>query len=149
MAQYIGFSTQNACKPRTTNMGVGSAGGTGGILQPIVFGKKFRIVDEQLIIQDLVNAFNIPQGQKPGQPEYGTTIWSFLFEPNTEDTRENLEAEVRRVANLDPRLQLNYVGVFTQDNGILIELELAVVPFNNPATVGIFFNEQTRLANLT
>ena len=24
-------------------------------------------------------------GQKPGQPSYGTTLWSFVFEPNVPD----------------------------------------------------------------
>lgn len=149
MPQYVGFSTINANKPKSTGLASGSAGGFGSTVNPIVFGKKFRLVDEQLVIQDLINAFNIKQGEKPGQPQYGTTLWSFIFEPNTADVRDKLEAEVRRVAGLDPRLQLNTVTVYSRDNGILIEVEMAVTPFNQARLLNIFFNSQTNLASLS
>lgn len=141
MPTYIGFSTINADKPKTTNAPVGSAGGVGGILKGIVFGKKFRLVDSDLVIQDFVNALNIPQGQKVGQPEYGTTLWSFVFEPNTADVQFKLEEEIRRVAAQDPRILLNYVKAFPKENGILIEIEMAVAPINNPAIINLFFSQ--------
>lgn len=140
MPTYIGFSTINANQPKTTNRPTGNDGGPGGILRPIIYGKKFRMVDEQLILQDFINALNIPQGQKVGQPDYGTTLWSFVFEPNTADVQFQLEQEIRRVASLDPRLQLNYVKAFPQENGILIELQIAVTPFNNPSVIRVFFD---------
>ena len=118
------------------------------MVQPIIYGKKFRIVDEQLVIQDFINALNIQQGQKVGQPGYGTSLWSFVFEPNTTDVRTQLENEVRRVANQDPRMILNSVKTFPQENGILIELEMAVAPFNNAQTLGIFFNNSTNTASV-
>ena len=148
MPNYIGFSTINANKPRSTNLNPGKSGGTGSMVQPIIYGKKFRIVDEQLVIQDFINALNIQQGQKVGQPGYGTSLWSFVFEPNTTDVRTQLENEVRRVANQDPRMILNSVKTFPQENGILIELEMAVAPFNNAQTLGIFFNNSTNTASV-
>lgn len=148
MPQYIGFSTIAANKPKTTNAVPGRDGGVGGIGQPVLTGKKFRLVDEQLVIQDFLNALNIPLGQKVGQPQYGTTLWSFVFEPNTFDMQIKLETEIRRVASLDPRLQLNYVKAYPQDQGILIELQAAVVPFNNAALLSIFFNPSTNTASL-
>jgi hypothetical protein len=42
--------------------------------------KKFTLTDFALIKRDLLNAFNIRQGQLPGRPAYGTTLWDFLFE---------------------------------------------------------------------
>jgi phage baseplate assembly protein W len=148
MPNYIGFSTINANKPRSTNLNPGKSGGTGSMVQPIIYGKKFRLVDEQLVIQDFINALNIQQGQKVGQPGYGTSLWSFVFEPNTTDVRTQLENEVRRVANQDPRMILNSVKTFPQENGILIELEMAVAPFNNAQTLGIFFNNSTNTASV-
>ena len=148
MPQYIGFSTFNANKPKTTNASSGIDSGVGGIVKPIVYGKKFRMVDEQLVIQDFINAFNIRQGEKVGQPQYGTTLWSFIFEPNTSDVQIRLEAEVRRVASLDPRMKLNTVTTYTKDNGILIEIEMAVQPFNNATVLGIFFNPQNNKATV-
>lgn len=162
MPQYVGFSSTDACKPRGTNaqlnnsMGlgiyandVGISNGYGGIGQPIVTGKKFKLTDAQLVIQDFINALNIPLGSKVGQPGYGTTLWNFLFDPNTLDVQVQLENEIRRVASQDPRIDINTIKAFPQELGILIEVQLSVVPFNNPTTVGVFLNQQTTQAALT
>lgn len=146
MAQYLGFSTQNACKPKTTNAPTGSSGGPGGINDPIIPGKKFKLVDAQLVIQDFINALNIRKGTKVGQPGYGSDIWNYVFEPNTADVQFSLESEIRRVASLDNRLQLNYVKAFPKENGILIEVEVSVVPFNNPLVSTIYFDRSSARA---
>lgn len=158
MPNYVGFSTKNACKPKTTNpVGTnagsiagpsgGIDGGPGGTRGSVVFGKKFRLVDVELVLQDFLNALNIPLGSKVGQPGYGTTIWSFLFEPNTADVQFQLENEIFRVASLDPRIILNYVKAFPKENGILLEVELAVNPFNQPEVISVFFNRATVTAS--
>ena len=146
MPTYIGFSTINANKPRSTNLPAGIAGGVGSMVQPVIPGKKFRLVDQSLVIQDFLNALNIQQGQKVGNPGYGTTLWSFVFEPNTFDVQNKLETEIRRVANLDPRMIVNTVSAYPQENVILIEVELAIAPFNNAEILSVFFNNQTNSA---
>jgi phage baseplate assembly protein W len=148
MPTYIGFSTINANKPRSTNLMPGIDGGTGSTIAPINYGKKYRVVDEKLIIQDFVNALNIQQGQKVGKPDYGTTLWSFVFEPNTTDVQFQLQDEIRRVASGDPRMIINSVKAYPKDNGILIEIELAVVPFNRAQLLNVFFNNLTNSATI-
>jgi phage baseplate assembly protein W len=164
MPQYIGFNTQNACQPRSTNMqlnssmnqsvsinglninGYGIPTGYGGIGNSLIPGKKFTLTDAQLVIRDFLNALNIPLGSKVGQPQIGTSLWSFLFEPNTSDVQVQMENELRRVASQDPRLALNFIKAFPQENGMLIEIQCSVVPFNNPQTLNVFFNQQTTVA---
>ena len=148
MATYIGFSTINANKPQTTQANAGVDGGTGGIVKSQVFGKKYRTVDTPLVIQDFLNALNIQQGQKVGQPEYGTTLWSFVFEPNTLDVQTQLTNEIRRVASQDPRMLLNEVRAYPQENGILIEVQMSITPFNNATQLSVFFNNATNSAVL-
>jgi phage baseplate assembly protein W len=148
MPSYVGFSTINANKPRTISRNTGVDGGNGSVLQPIVFGKKFASVDSPLVIQDFVNALNIRQGEKVGQPGYGTSLWSFVFEPNTADVQFQLENEIRRVASQDPRMILNSVKAYPQENGILLEVELAVTPFNQATLLSVFFNSATNVAVL-
>jgi len=148
MSTYIGFSTIGANQPKTTNASAGIDGGTGGIIKPTIPGKKYRIVDEALVIRDFVNALNIQQGQKVGNPGYGSTIWSFIFEPNDAQTQFRLENEIRRIANLDPRLIVNTVKSYAQENGILLEVELAIAPFNNAEILNVFFNSLTNTATL-
>jgi phage baseplate assembly protein W len=86
--------------------------------------------------------------KRRGNPGYGTTLWSFVFEPNTADVQIQLELEIRRVASLDPRMLLNNVTAFPHEQGILIEVELAIVPFNNAQTLGIFLNNNNNTAAL-
>lgn len=150
MPQYVGFSTINANQPRSTNKPIGSAGGPGTTAPDggLRTGKKYTLVDQQLVLRDFINAMNIVKGQKPGQPEYGTSLWSFVFEPNTYDVQSKLQTEIRRIAAQDPRLMINTILASPIDNGILVEVQLAVAPFNNPSTVSIFFNPATNTANL-
>jgi phage baseplate assembly protein W len=148
MPNYIGFSTINANKPRSTDLNAGVDGGTGSILQSVRVGKKFRLVDTPLVVRDFINSLNIQQGEKVGKPEYGTTLWSFVFEPNTPDTQFQLETEIRRVANLDPRLVLNYVKAYPQESGILIEVQMAIAPFNQAFLLNVFFDNATNIAVL-
>ena len=146
MPAYIGFSTINANKPRSSDLNTGIDGGTGSITTPIIFGKKFRLVDEQLVIQDFINALNIPKGQKVGNPGYGTTLWSFVFEPNTVDVQFQLQTEIKRVASQDPRLIVNAVNAYPQENGILLEVELSIAQFNKAQLLTVFFNNDTNTA---
>jgi phage baseplate assembly protein W len=148
MPTYIGFSTIGANEPKTTNASTGIDGGTGGVLQPTIPGKKYRLVDEALVVRDFVNSLNIQQGQKVGNPGYGSKIWSFVFEPNDAQTRLKIENEIRRVASNDPRLIINTVKSYEQDNGILLEVELAIAPFNNAEILNVFFNNLTNTATL-
>ena len=143
MPTYVGFSSINAEKPRTVNE-VPGLDGTGGLIKnPLVYGKKYRLTDAELVIQDLVNALNIRRGEKVGQPSYGTTLWDFVFEPNTPDVTQKLENELQRVISQDPRLNVNRIRAYPKESGILVELELAVNPFNNAGDLNLFFDNQT------
>ena len=148
MPNYIGFSTINANKSKSTTLPAGLDGGSGSTIRPVIVGKKFRLVDQPLVIQDFVNALNIRRGEKVGKPQYGTTLWDFVFEPNTRDTQFQLEDEIRRVAKQDPRLILNSVKAYPQDNGILLEVELAISPFNQAQLLSVFFDNSSNTATI-
>jgi phage baseplate assembly protein W len=148
MAQYLGFSTIDANKPKSTNLQVGIDGGVGSIVSPVVPGKKFKLNDQQLVIRDFVNSLNIRQGEKVGQPSYGTTLWNFVFEPNTPDVQFALENEIRRVASSDPRILLNYVKAYPQENGILMEVQMGIQPYQEALLLSVFFDSTTNKANI-
>ena len=122
MATFIGFSTVNQ-------------------------NKAFTLVDYELIKQDLLNAFNIQQGQLVGRPGYGTIIWSFLFESQIPETQTAIYEEIQRVIGGDPRLYLENINMFPQENGILIELILQTVATTDAQRLSIFFNQQQRVAS--
>jgi phage baseplate assembly protein W len=109
--------------------------------------KKFTLVDFELVKRDLLNAFNIQQGQLVGRPGYGTVIWSYLFENQTQDTERAILAEINRVAGLDPRIYIESAELFPQDNGILVQIALTMVPGQTTQFLTLYFDQQTRSAS--
>jgi phage baseplate assembly protein W len=108
--------------------------------------KKFTLTGFELIKRDLLNGLNIRQGQLPGRPGYGTTVWDFLFEPQLESVQGAIQQEIQRVAAQDPRIVINSIQSFPQDNGILLEIELEVVPSTDAERLSIFFDLEQRNA---
>lgn len=109
--------------------------------------KKFTAVDFDLIKIDLLNAFNIRQGELPGRPGYGTVIWNYVFENQTQETQAAIVQEIQRVCGGDPRLYVSGVQIFPQQNGMLLQLGLAVVPSTTAQQLSIFFNQEQRTAS--
>lgn len=122
MATFIGFNTQNQYR-------------------------KFTLTDTELIKRDLLNAFNITQGQLPGRPGYGTTLWDLLFENQDQVTNDAIMREIQRVASGDPRVIITDLNIYPQENGILIELALQFAPNTDAQLLSVFFNQQQRMAN--
>jgi phage baseplate assembly protein W len=122
MATFIGFNTINQ-------------------------NKKFTLIDFELIKRDLLNAFNIRQGQVVGRPAYGTVLWDYVFENQTQETERGILNEIQRVCGGDPRIFLNDVQLFPQENGLLIQLQVTVVPTTDAERLSIFFDQQQRRAS--
>lgn len=121
MTTFVGFNTQNQYK-------------------------KFTLLDYELIKRDLLNAFNIRQGQLPGRPGYGTVLWDYLFENQIEAVQQGIVNEVQRVISQDPRIAVSEVQVYPQQNGVLIEIQLQTVGGQNAELLNIFFNPQQNAA---
>jgi phage baseplate assembly protein W len=122
MATFIGFNTINQ-------------------------NKKFTLTDFELIKRDLLNAFNIRQGSLPGRPAYGSSIFDFVFENQLQETERALLAEIQRVAGGDPRIFVNEIELFPQQHGLLIQLEITVVPSTSAERLAIFFDQSQRRAS--
>jgi len=109
--------------------------------------KKFTLLDTELVKRDLLNGLNIRQGQLPGRPQYGTVLWDNLFENQSSNLTSAIEREIQRVAGYDPRIQILEIQVFPQENGILIQIQLAIVPSTDAQQLSIFFDQQQRRAS--
>lgn len=109
--------------------------------------KKFTLTGAELIKRDLLNAFNIQQGQLPGRPGYGTIIWNYLFENQVQEVQTGIQREIQRVAAGDPRCTISDIQLYAKENGILVELQLTLLPSTNVERLSIFFDLQTRNAS--
>lgn len=109
--------------------------------------KKFRLSDIELVKQDLVNHFNIRQGEKLMQPEFGTVIWSMLFEPMTDYVSQVIVEDVKKIVGYDPRVQLQNVTINEYNNGIQVYIDLLFVQTNQATNLSLQFDNQSQ--NLT
>ena len=109
--------------------------------------KKFTLTGFELIKRDLLNALNIRQGEKPGNPSYGTSMWNLIFEPQTPQTANLIEQEVTRVCAQDPRIYVSDIEVYPQENGILIELQVQTVDTTTAERLSVFFDQEQQYAS--
>jgi len=119
MAIYRGFSTQGQ-------------------------SKKFRATDAALIKQDLINHFNIRKGEKLMNPAFGTIIWSMLFEPLTNDTKEAIVTDITQIINYDPRVNVNNVTVNELEHGLQVIIDLTYINNNQSDVLLMNFNNQSQ-----
>lgn len=109
--------------------------------------KKFTLTGFELIKRDLLNALNIRQGEKPGNPSYGTSMWNLIFEPQTPQTAGLIEQELARVCAQDPRIYVSDIEVYPQENGILIELQVQTVDTTTAERLSVFFDQEQQYAS--
>ena len=109
--------------------------------------KKFTLTDGELVKRDLLNAFNIRQGTLPGRPGYGSTLLDYVFESQDTVTERAILAEIQKIAGGDPRIYISDANYYPQQNGVLIELQVQIVPSTTVERLNIFFNQESRRAS--
>ena len=108
--------------------------------------KKFTLTDKELVKRDLLNSIMIREGEMPGRPEVGTNIWSYVFDPNTDDTVRKIKAEIQRLIDADPRIQAEEVNVYAKNHNILIEMNVRILPDVNLEVINLMFDQNTNTA---
>jgi phage baseplate assembly protein W len=102
--------------------------------------KKFKLTDLELVKQNLFNHFNIRKGEKLMQPNFGSVIWSMMFEPLNEETKNLIQADVKKVVGYDPRTKVNSVIVTQFDHGVQLDIEMEYLPTNQSDTLRLSFD---------
>ena len=111
--------------------------------------KKFTLVDTDLIKRDLLNALLIRAGTLPGRPEVGTRIWDYIFDPNDSKTTNNIEREIRRIIELDKRIQLHAIVITPADNIITAHVSVSLLPDYSTEDFYINFSQDTQTATIS
>jgi phage baseplate assembly protein W len=109
--------------------------------------ENFALYDFELIKQDLINYFHIRKGERLMNPSWGTIIWDSLFEPMTEDLKEQIVSDVNNIINSDPRLVAKNVIVTTYESGIQIECILTYLPYNITQSMQLKFDQDNGIVS--
>lgn len=108
--------------------------------------KNYTLTDFDLIKRDLLNALNIRQGESLMRPLNGTSVWNYIFEPQSPETIRAIQTEIQRVVGRDPRLQVGNLAVYSQENGVLVELQVETVAGVGVEDLVIQFDQESQFA---
>lgn len=98
------------------------------------------LYDADLIKQDIYNHFMTAKGERVMLPDFGSIIWDYLYEPLDEQTKEIIKLDAQDIINQDPRVNLNSINVNSFEHGIIVDLELQILPQDVTETMAIEFN---------
>ena len=110
-----------------------------------IFGST-RLTEAQLVRRDILNHFNVNQGEAVMRPNFGTIIKSIVFEPLTPETQELIINEVKRVVNSDPRVQMADMEIQEFYSGIQVAMTLNYVNTDLSEQLFIKFDRDTQSA---
>tara|TARA_B100002019_G_scaffold195000_1_gene168852 strand:- start:1197 stop:1628 length:432 start_codon:yes stop_codon:yes gene_type:complete len=100
----------------------------------------FQLFDIGLIKQDLINHFQIRQGEKLSDPTFGCIIWDAMYEPLTPVLRDAITRNVTNIVNYDPRVRASGVQVSEFESGLQIECTLTYLDYNISEQLRIQFD---------
>jgi phage baseplate assembly protein W len=102
------------------------------------------IINEAAIRRSLLNLLLTKKGSRPFFPEYGSTIFNFLFEPNSAFTTHNIKESVSStIKRFEPRVTLRTVDITINDHGITMNLSYTI---NNTGSTSTL---ETTISRLT
>lgn len=109
--------------------------------------KKFRLEDFELIKRDLLNNLLIRQGTMPGRPNVGTELWNYLYESIDDKMLNQLDNEMRKSIERDPRVKVEEILFFTQNNGLLCEISVTTVQSSEAQMLKLFLDTENLTAS--
>ena len=107
--------------------------------------KNFKVYDFECAKQDLINRLSVRKGERVENPEFGTIIYDCLFEPFTEDLRDQIVDDITENLNADARISTQEILVTEKDHGIAIQVTLKYVPLDITEKLQFSFDENSLL----
>jgi phage baseplate assembly protein W len=105
--------------------------------------RKYRLTDFDLCKQDLFNHFRIRKGEKLMNPEFGTIIWSAIFDPLTAEIQELIVEDITKIVKYDPRLSVGKVVLNEFALGLEVEIELTYIPEDQTDVLKLKFDKNS------
>ena len=103
--------------------------------------------DASAIKQAIVNLLLTNKGERVMQPDYGSDIRSFLFEPLDFGTAVQIKNSINYcLGTFEPRIAVQQIEVLPnyEDNGFSVELTYSIRGSDNPPVTVDFFLARTR-----
>ena len=116
--------------------------------------KKHPVTDDLVVSRDasaikqaIVNLLLTNRGERPFNPDYGSNIRSYLFEPLDYGTSAQIKLTIRStIEEFEPRIRILNLDVWPNfnDNAFGVDMTYEIVGSNEPPTAVEFFLDRTR-----
>lgn len=106
----------------------------------------FGISDNDLIVQDLLNYLSIRKGEKLHNPQFGSIIWSRLFDPLTPALKTEIKNDIDRIIAYDPRFNVVTQTVVQESpdgRGLVLNFSLSFATDNKIANLQVLFDKNS------
>ena len=103
-----------------------------------------RIDDINVIINSWNNILLTPRGSYLHDPEFGSDLYKYVFEPSDDSTVEGIKREViDRISLYDDRASIEDVNVNISNNGKRISLSILINYQGEKGTLDVKFDDTT------
>lgn len=102
------------------------------------------LTDLELAKRDLLNHFGIRKGEKWTDPDFGSNLPYYVFEPLDEATVDLITQDVFDVVTNDPRFELTSDQVIVNDDGqsVTVIVNLLYIPTTTATDLQIKFDRE-------
>ena len=108
-----------------------------------VQGPKVRnIHDIDLAKQDLMNHFYTKKGERIMNPDFGSMIWSLMFEPWDDTVEDAVQEDCVDIISKDPRWKLEGVNTHSSQNSLGVQLRLVYQPTDKVEIMALNFDRE-------
>lgn len=98
--------------------------------------------DERLIWSDLWNVFNTVPGERVKMLDFGSYMRYYLFEPNDAILRAEVETEVARIVDQDPRIVLDEVDIITDQERLTVNMTVTLTDIGTQTLLNFNFTRK-------
>jgi len=88
----------------------------------------YSLTNVDIVKRDINNHFATPIGSRVMLPSFGTRIYEMLFDPFDEYTKNAIIEDAVRVVQSDPRVALQNIDVFQEDQALTVVMVLLFKP---------------------
>lgn len=86
------------------------------------------VKNENAVKKALINLIRTPKGSKPFNPDYGSTVFNYLFAQADEQSQLDLNEELAdTIRRFEPRVNLIAIESSIDDNGVEVTVEYYVL----------------------
>lgn len=103
-----------------------------------------RLQGLELAKRDLMNHFMIRKGEKWTNPDFGSNLPYYVFQPLDDSTIEAINEEVYEIVTYDPRFELdsNQIDVNQDEHSVTVTVKLIYLPTTTATDLQIKFDTE-------